>query len=232
MPDVYYGYSDLPTDLKATLKIDQWINKDVTRPDSVEFYFQYPVPSAELTKTGAENLVSILYAKFSKKADTSGNFQSFACVNYNGQPEQAEVINFSGSTGYGNADTAVSFNEMKAAKQDLAGDGLRAATYWPEYYTPTVDATNAAVTWVPCLAVLDRKKFTDYTAFWDTYSVAIDVRVTFDASESGELYNVPVMSEPLFDLVLAAPSYEFGDAYEKTDEPYNADLVIDEVSPF
>lgn len=173
MPTVYYGYSDLPTDLKATLKIDQWINKDVTRPDSVEFYFQYPVPSAELTKSGSEYLVSIAYAKFSKKDDTSGNFQSFACVNYNGQPEKAEVINFSGSTGYGNADTAVSLDDMKAAKQDLAGDGLRAATYWPEYYTATVDATNAAVSWAPCLAVLDRKKFTDYTAFWARRDVFI-----------------------------------------------------------
>jgi len=43
--------------------ITQWINKDATRPDSVEFGFRFPVPTDALS----EDIISYMYASIQKK---------------------------------------------------------------------------------------------------------------------------------------------------------------------
>lgn len=56
-----YG-KDLGT-FTASIGITQWINKDISRPDSVEFGFTFPVPTADLT----DNSISYMYASIQKK---------------------------------------------------------------------------------------------------------------------------------------------------------------------
>lgn len=129
----------------------------------------------------------------------------------------------------------MSLDTIKAATTvlntpELKENNFRAAPYWPFEYEIYKDFDNSEISWIPCLAILDRKKFSNYDSFWGTYNVEIGVRAYLDASD--RTASIPLFTQDSFEVVLAAPSYEFGDAFEKTDEPYAADSVIDEVVPF
>lgn len=66
-------------------------------------------------------------------------------------------------------------------------NSFRAAPYWPFEYEVYADYDDAKISWVPCLAILDRKKFTDYTSFWGIYNVEIGVRAYANPGDRSEI---------------------------------------------
>ena len=81
-------------DVNSYIWIDQWLNKEYTRPDVLEFTFN----TEGSTDVIADDSIIFSYAQFSLSSDTSGMKQTVACIVQVGNPDERTVLNYAGTS--------------------------------------------------------------------------------------------------------------------------------------
>jgi hypothetical protein len=104
--------------VNSNVWIDRWDNKEYTRPDVLEFTFNTSGDASLLT----DGAVVFSWAQFNPTSDTSGTMQTVACSTEIGNPENFEVYNFVGTSGWtANEVTGQTLSELKESER-LADD--------------------------------------------------------------------------------------------------------------
>lgn len=83
-----------PKDIKQHVWIDTWVNKEYTRPDVLEFTFNAEGTTEKL----ADGKIVFSYLQFYQTAGDANAKTTIACVNTLGSPEEAQIVQYEGST--------------------------------------------------------------------------------------------------------------------------------------
>lgn len=121
----YVLVDNIDKQINANVWIDRWDNKEYTRPDVLDFTFNASGDAGKLS----EGAVVFSWAQFAPTSDTSGEKQTVACSTEIGNPENYQIYNFKGSSGWTDNDVqGQTLDELKSNERmgdDDEGDKFR-----------------------------------------------------------------------------------------------------------
>ena len=213
----YVLHENIDKEIESNVWIDRWDNKEYTRPDVLDFTFNTSGDAGILSN----GTVVFSWAQFNPTSDTSGEMQTVACSTEIGNPENFEVYNFVGTSGWTDNDvTGQTLSELKESER-LADDDDSAfrESYneWDYESQQWTDEEGTTTTWSPCKVSLDLPKIGRDDSMFTEYSVTTGMRIYNTEDNTFET----VISDTSFTYTLEAPTYEFGDEYEFDERPYD-----------
>lgn len=212
---VLVGDSD--KEINANVWIDRWDNKEYTRPDVLDFTFNASGDAEKLS----EGAVVFSWAQFAPTDDTSGEMQTVACSVEIGNPENFQIYNFVGTSGWTDNDVqGQTLEELKSSEKlsDDDADAFRESYNEDDYESYSWDEEDGSTTtWSPCKVSLDLPKINRNSDMFTEYSVTTGMRIYDTENNTFET----IIGGKDFTYTLEEPTYEFGDEFEFDERPYD-----------